>query len=80
MEWSSEKQSFQEDHQYLPVLKPSYMTPETIGAVPTYKANESVKSSVVQENASSPIHFPDTDKSRDRPIHSGELLLVTLNV
>ena len=71
--------SFQEGHQYLPVFKPSYMTPEAIGAVLTHKANESVKrSSVVQENASSPIHFPETDKSQDRPIHSREL--VTLNV
>ena len=47
-----------------PVFKPSYMTPETIGAVPTHKANGSVKkSSLAQENASSPIHFSETDKS-----------------
>ena len=75
--------SFQEDHQYLPVFKPSYKTPETIiiGAVPTHEANGSVKrSSVAQENASSPIHFSETDKSRHWPIHSQELLLVTLNV
>ena len=57
------------------------MTPETVGAVPTHKAKESVKrSSLAQENVSSPIHFPETDKSRDRPVHSRELLLVTLNV
>ena len=69
--------SFQEDHQYLPVFKPSYITPETIGAFPTHKANVNVKrSSLAQENASSPIHFSETDKSQDRPIHSRELLLV----
>ena len=61
--WSSEKQSFQEDHQYLLVFKPSYMTPETTGVVSTHKANGNVKrSSLAQENASSPIHFSETDK------------------